>query len=252
MHPEIDRYAGLKSPIHSWDCGLKLPGFLLLMLVIATLDGLGTTAVSLGLAIYFLALSRISIGFVFSRLKWVLLFMVPLFVLLPLQYNFGTADGGWTWKSENLVLAFKITLRALAITLLIFPMLGTAPFHRSMKSLQDLGVPKVLIQTFLFTYRYLFVYLDQLRKMRIAMRSRGFQPGFNRNSFKVYGNMVGMLLFTSFEQTERLLNAMKSRGYDGNIRILYQPERDPLDWVKLMGMLMLATILFVGDHLWLK
>jgi len=252
MHPEIDRYAGLKSPIHSWDCGLKILGFLLLILVIATLDGLLTTALSLGLAIYFLVISKISVGFALSRLKWVMLFMVPLFFLLPLQYNFGAEDGGWSWKTENLGLALKITLRALAITILIFPMLGTAPFHRSMKSLQDLGVPKMLIQTFLFTYRYLFVYLDQLRKMRIAMKSRGFQPGFNKNSFKVYGNMVGMLLFTSFEQTERLLNAMKSRGYDGHIRILYQPAREPLDWVKLMGMSMLAIALFVGDQLWLR
>lgn len=252
MHPEIDRYAGLSSPIHSWDCGLKILGFLVLILVISTLEGLITTGVAFGLAVYFLAISRISIGFALSRLKWVIFFMIPLFVLLPLQYNFGIGEGGWSWKSENLPLALKVTLRALAITLLIFPMLGTAPFHRSMKSLQDLGVPKILIQTFLFTYRYLFVYLDQLRKMRIAMRSRGFQPGINRNSFKVYGNMVGMLLFTSFEQTERILNAMKSRGYDGHIRILYQPIRQPIDWLKLMGLALLSIGLFLGDRLWLK
>ena len=40
----------------------------------------------------------------------------------------------------------------------VFPMLGTAPFHVSMKSLQDVGFPKMLIQALLFTYRYLFVY----------------------------------------------------------------------------------------------
>ncbi|MCA9436224.1 MAG: energy-coupling factor transporter transmembrane protein EcfT, partial [Candidatus Omnitrophica bacterium] len=163
MHPEIDRYAGLSSPIHSWDCGLKILGFSLLILVIATIDGLIATGIAFGLALVFLWVSKISVGFVLDRLKWVLFFLIPLFFLLPLQYEFG---GGWSWKSENLGLALTITLRALAITILIFPMLGTAPFHRSMKSLQDLGIPKMLIQTFLFTYRYLFVYLDQLRKMR--------------------------------------------------------------------------------------
>ncbi|MCA9411782.1 MAG: energy-coupling factor transporter transmembrane protein EcfT [Candidatus Omnitrophica bacterium] len=248
MHPEIDRYAGLSSPIHSWDCGLKILGFSLLILVIATIDGLIATGIAFGLALVFLWVSKISVGFVLDRLKWVLFFLIPLFFLLPLQYEFGS---GWSWKSENLGLALTITLRALAITILIFPMLGTAPFHRSMKSLQDLGIPKMLIQTFLFTYRYLFVYLDQLRKMRIAMKSRGFQPGFNKNSFKTYGNMVGMLLFTSFEQTERILNSMKSRGYDGHIRILYEPARQPLDWLKLTVLIILSIVLALGDRLWL-
>ena len=250
MHPEIDRYASLSSPIHRWDCSLKILSLSLLILVIATLDGMLTTTLSLMIALYFLFLSRISVGFALSRLKWVVFFMMPLFFLLPLQYNFGPGAEGWSWKTENLVLALRITLRALAITILIFPMLGTAPFHRSMKALQDLGVPKILIQTFLFTYRYLFVYLDQLRKMRIAMKSRGFQPGFNKHSFRVYGNMVGMLLFTSFEQTERLLNAMKARGYDGEIRILYQPSREHMDWLKWAGTMMIAAFLFVGDRLW--
>lgn len=250
MHPEIDRYAGLSSPIHRWDCGLKILGFLVLIFAIATVDRIGTAAAALGLAIFLLAVSRISVGFALSRLKWVLFFMLPLFVLLPLQFEFGAGEGaGWTWRSENLETAAALTLRALAITLLIFPMLGTAPFHRSMKSLQDLGMPKMLIQTFLFTYRYLFVYLDQLRKMRTAMRSRGFQPGFNRNSFRVFGNMVGMLLVTSFEQTERILAAMKSRGYDGQIRILHQPRRVALDWVKLTAAVALAACLAIGDRL---
>ncbi|MCA9438942.1 MAG: cobalt ECF transporter T component CbiQ, partial [Candidatus Omnitrophica bacterium] len=74
MHPEIDRYAGLSSPIHSWDCGLKILGFLLLILVVATLDGLGTTVTAFGVALLLLWVSRISVGFVFSRLKWVFFF----------------------------------------------------------------------------------------------------------------------------------------------------------------------------------
>lgn len=250
MHPEIDRYAGLSSPIHRWDCGLKILGFLVLIFAIATVERIGTAAAGLGLAILLLAVSRISVGFALSRLKWVLFFMLPLFILLPLQYEFGVdEEGGWAWRPENLETAAKLTLRALAITLLIFPMLGTAPFHRSMKSLQDLGMPKMLIQTFLFTYRYLFVYLDQLRKMRTAMKARGFQPGFNRGSFRVFGNMVGMLLVTSFEQTERILAAMKSRGYDGQIRILHQPRRVALDWVKLTAAVALAACLAIGDRM---
>ena len=42
-----------------------------------------------------------------------------------------------------------------------------------------------------------------------------------------------MLLVTSYEQTERILMAMKSRGYRGQMHTLYRTERRPLDWAKL-------------------
>jgi cobalt/nickel transport system permease protein len=84
--------------------------------------------------------------------------------------------------------------------------------------------------------------------MRVAMRSRAFVPGFNRTTFRTYGYQVGMLLVISFEQTERILSAMKSRGYDGTIRILYQPKRVGLDWVKFAGIVTLTALLAVGDR----
>jgi cobalt/nickel transport system permease protein len=121
-----------------------------------------------------------------------------------------------------------------------------------MKSLQDLGFPKMLIQAVLFTYRYLFVYLEQLRKMNVAMRSRGFRPGFNLRSLRVFGYQVGMLLVTSYEQTERILSAMKSRGYDGTIRTLYQSSRVPADWIKFAGIVALTIVLGIGDYLWIR
>jgi len=209
--------------------------------------------VGLALAFCFLGISRISVAFVLRRLKPLIVFMIPFFLLLPLSITHDPEQGiriSWIWANE--LLATVLAVRAVAIAITVFPMLGTAPFHVSMKSLQDVGFPRMLIQAVLFTYRYLFVYLDQLRKMGVATRSRGFRPGFDRRSFKIYGYQVGMLLVTSFEQTERILNAMKSRGYDGTIRILYKPERVRMDWWKFAGILMLTLVMSVGDRLCLK
>jgi cobalt/nickel transport system permease protein len=249
MHPEIDRYAHLESPVHSWDPALKIAGFGVFIFGVAMLVNLWSAALGLSIAIFFLWLSRISIPFALRRVTLIAIFMLPFFVLLPIKIegNFSTGfDFSWVWEREKLALVLMV--RALAIAVIVFPMLGTAPFHLSMKSLQDLGIPKILIQSVLFTYRYLFVYLEQLRKMRVAMRSRAFVPGFNRTTFRTYGYQVGMLLVISFEQTERILSAMKSRGYDGTIRILYQPKRVGLDWVKFAGIVTLTALLAVGDR----
>lgn len=249
MHPEIDRYAHLESPVHSWDPALKIAGFGLFIFGVAMLNHLWSAFLALALALLFLWISNISIAFALRRVSVVAFFMLPFFLLLPIKIegNFSTGfDFSWVWEREKL--ALLLLLRAMAIAIVVFPMLGTAPFHLSMKSLQDLGVPKMLIQSVLFTYRYLFVYLDQLRKMRIAMRSRAFVPGFNRATFKVYGYQVGMLLVSSYEQTERILSAMKSRGFDGTIRILYQPRRVGADWIKFAGMAIVTVLLAAGDR----
>jgi len=248
MHPEIDRYAHLESPVHRWDPALKIAGFGVFIFGVAMLGKIWSAALGLAIALFFLWISNISISFALRRVSVIFFFMVPFFFLLPIKIegNFSAGfDFSWVWEREKL--ALLLTIRALAIAIIVFPMLGTAPFHLSMKSLQDLGVPKMLIQSVLFTYRYLFVYLEQLRKMQVAMRSRAFAPGFNRTTFKVYGYQVGMLLVTSYEQTERILSAMKSRGFDGTIRILYQPRRVGADWVKFAGIVALTALLALGD-----
>lgn len=60
-----------------------------------------------------------------------------------------------------------------------------------------------------------------------------------------------MLLVTSYEQAERVLAAMKSRGYDGRIRTLETPKRELSDWGKLVLLAALSTLLVIGDRLWL-
>jgi len=250
MHPEIDRYAHIDSPIHRWDPGLKIVGFGVFVVAVALLSKPASAFVGLAFSFLLLSASKIPVPFVLGRLKFLLLALAPFFLLLPVTV---VSQPEWsvTWEWSREWLALLLTLRALAIGVAVFPMLGTAPFHLSMKALQDLGFPKTIVQAVLFSYRYLFVYLDQLRRMRVAARSRGFRPGLNRRSFRVFGYQVGMLLVTSYEQTERILKAMKSRGYDGTIRTLHASRRAPADWFKLGAVLATALLLTLGDRLWI-
>ncbi|MEM7167421.1 MAG: energy-coupling factor transporter transmembrane component T [Planctomycetota bacterium] len=245
MHPEIDRYADLQSPLHRWDPGLKIIGLGALAFTFALLQGPWLCGLALTTAILLLAIARIPIAFVVSRLRWVVLFMLPLFVLLPL----GRADGV-SWRQAE-VQATVIVLRGLAVTLLLFPMWGTAPFHRSLQALGEYHVPRQLLQLFLFSYRYLFVYLDQLRRLRGALRARHFRPGMNRHTLRTFGYGVGMLIVTSFEQTQRILLAMRARGYRGQMQTLEATKRRSADWLKLLGAATLCVAFMIGDHLWM-
>jgi ABC-type multidrug transport system fused ATPase/permease subunit len=74
-----------------------------------------------------------------------------------------------------------------------------------------------MLNIILFTYRYFFVFSEDLRKMRIALNMRGAaRRGFFR-SMGSAANLAGSLLVRSYEQTERIYQAMMLRGYQGRI-----------------------------------
>lgn len=252
MDIRLESQSTLDSPIHRWDPALKMVGLGLFILALAALLHVQAILVGMAVSILLARAAGFSLLQVASRVKWIFLLLLPLFLLLPLRISLGGATPIVIgWSKEGLVLAGVISLRAMAIAIAIFPMWGTAPLHVSLKALSSLGVPDMLVQLVLFTYRYLFVYFDQFHRVRLALAARGFSPGLDARSFRVYGSQVGMLLVTSYEQAERVLAAMKSRGYDGRIRTLETPKRELSDWVRLALLGAVSILLVIGDRLWL-
>lgn len=218
-HLEIDRFADIKSPVHTWDPRVKIPVLLIMAFTIGMLKDIRLAGVGLAISIGLVAISHIPISFILRRLRWVFVFLTPFALIMPIA-----VPGRIIWSfrfisvsSEGLLLAILIFLKAVAIVLLIFPMFGTAPFHISMKALQNLRIPVRFVQIILFTYRYIFVFLEEIRRMNDAAKTRGFEVKTRWHTFRTLGNFIGVLLVRSFERTERLYNAMISRGYTGKL-----------------------------------
>lgn len=53
------------------------------------------------------------------------------------------------------------SLRAISAVLLIFPLLGTTRFNLTLKALEKIKIPDKLIQLLIFTYQYIFLFLDE-------------------------------------------------------------------------------------------
>ena len=68
-------------------------------------------------------------------------------------------------------------------------------------------------------YRYIFVLVDEILRMKQARDSRNF--GGNRLwQLRTIGNMIGTLFIRSYERGERVYAAMLARGYVGRTRTL--------------------------------
>jgi cobalt/nickel transport system permease protein len=247
MHlPEIDKYAHLNSPLHSWDPRVKIISLLCLVLSIVLVNNLFLAGLGLLLAVALVILSRIPLRFVFLHLRWVILFVLLFFIIMPL-----TVSGDeivrfhfFSISRRGLEMASLIGLRALSAVLLIFPMIGTMRFNSTTAALQGLKVPNKLIQMIIFTYRYIFVVLDEMGRMLMAARARGFRSATNVRSLNTFGNIMGMLFVRSYERTEHLHRAMVSRGYDGTLRVLDQFALAKKDFVKAVLVVAAAVGLY--------
>ncbi len=252
MHlPEIDKFAHLKSPIHSWDPRVKIISIFILIFSIVLVQDLKVALLGFFLATSLVFLSRIPFSFVLVHLRWVLFFVLAISAILSL-----TVPGSLLVRAsflgisrEGVRLSLLISLRAISAALLIFPMIGTTRFNLTLKALQKIKIPERLIQLFMFTYRYIFLLMDEEKRIFIAASSRGWVKRTNFSTLRIMGNLVGMLLVRSFERTEHIRDAMLSRGYNGRLNILDEFSLSPGDFIK--ASLIIAGALALNLSRWM-
>jgi cobalt/nickel transport system permease protein len=144
---------------------------------------------------------------------------------------------------DGLKLGILIGVRATSICILISLITGTARFHTTLKAISKLGVPNKLVQLLIFTYRYIFVFVEEARKMLASAKARGFRKKTNIYTLKIIANLVGMLFIRGIEQTQSIYNAMISRGYKGDIKICDEFKLSVYDLLKAFLVISLALAL---------
>jgi cobalt/nickel transport system permease protein len=249
MPLDIDRYAHQASPLQRWDPRFKMFSLGLFILAVALIKSIPLAGAALALALLLVWVAGLPAHFVAGGVKWVLLFLVPFFIVMPLSYPGEPASRlmGLPFAWEGLRLASLIVLKAVAIVLTAYAVFGSSRFDVSMLALQRLKCPKIIVQMLLFSYRYVFVFLAEMRRMDTAMSARGFVKKANVHTLRMVGNLIGTLLIRSFERTERVYKAMLSKGYQGEFHTLVRFEAAGGDWLKAAGGVSVALILFGAD-----
>jgi len=105
-------------------------------------------------------------------------------------------------------LAMKGTLGVLASLLLA----ATTEPQELIRGLERLRMPAQLVQILAFMVRYLDVVGDEMRRMRVALASRGFTAS-NPRHWPVIARSAGALFIRSYERGERVHLAMLARGH---------------------------------------
>lgn len=208
MELNADRYAR-DSWLSAFDPRVKLLCFLSLAVVIAFLTGTDVLLLALAFVLSLAAVSRVPL----RHLGRGYAMAFPFILVASLTMLFTSGSGN----------ALAMGLRISSSALLLLVLVSSTPFMDVLWALRWFKLPSVLSDMIMFTYRFIFVILDESGRMRLARASRGFKGGrslFDREAFKVLSNTIGMMFLRSYRRADRVYLALLSRGYDGKVRTL--------------------------------
>ncbi len=231
----------IDSPLARLDCRWRLAAILLTMLAAAMPRSLLAGVMALIGSALLAFLARLPWRWFSQRL---LVLAVPLaFFVLPLPL----LASDWV---AGLRLAALIAVKGVSLATLAAVLLVSAPPDATLKAAHALCIPGLFVQLGLLSYRYLFVIGDELARLRVALRVRGFRNRANAHSYHTVGQAAGTLLVRGYERAERVSQAMRCRGFDGKFRALavFQTR-----WVDVLAMTLvtLGSAAIVGLDMWL-
>ncbi|MEO0985608.1 MAG: cobalt ECF transporter T component CbiQ [Cyanobacteria bacterium J06639_14] len=232
----LEHFAHLNSPIHRWAPVPKLLGLGTLIFAFSSVQTLivlpGMMVITAGL----FSLSRLPLTFWWQRLKLPGLFLIGLVIALPFISG-ETPIFQWgilRLYGEGLQAVVLISVRFVCILTLGLILFGTAPFLNTITALRSLGLPPLLADMILLSYRYIYEIGDYFQSMRKAVKLRGFRSDRpNLKTLKTLSALAGSLIIRSYEQSEQVYKAMLMRGYGQGASVAERARFCSQDWALL-------------------
>ncbi|MDD5618634.1 MAG: cobalt ECF transporter T component CbiQ [Candidatus Omnitrophica bacterium] len=245
-----DEYASRKGFLQSLDPRFKVVTFLMFIMAILFIKSIAILlclyAVCLALA-YF---SKVGMGFFLKR-TWIFIPIFSLFIAIPALFSIFTP--GEAILTINLIGAKLIITRqglagaslfvtrvATSVSFAVLLSVTTRHFEL-LRVLRIFGVPQIFVMTLGMCYRYIYLFLEIVESIYLAIKSRvGSRLHYKKGQEIVAWN-ISSLWQRSYHLNEAVYNAMLSRGYSGETVLLNDFKARPKDWAWLF----LITLFFV-------
>lgn len=237
------------SMIHRLDPRIRVGLTVLYSFVVALAYQFPVLIAALILSSILIAISRVSIKDVFSRMVIVNVLILLLWLVLPFTFNgkILTRVGSFAVYLPGVVLAAQITLKSNAILLAFIALVATMSLATLGHALRRLGVPEKIVHLLLMTYRYIFVIEQEYLRLIRAAKIRGFRPGTNANTYRTYSYVIGMLFVRAAARAERVHQAMLCRGFNGKFYSLQEFQTTAASWIFSIIMTMVIIALIVME-----
>lgn len=201
----------------------KLAGLLVAAIAALNVHSCPPALAAFAGALLLAALARLPLGWYVRRLAASLVMFALFLAWLPLVVQSGDETfeiGFLTLSLTGLARLISLSAAIAAMISLMLVLLATTPIPCIFKAARALWLPRLLVLLTLLTYRYVFLLMEEFARLRTALRVRGFRNRADLHSYRTIGQVAGTLLVRSHERSERVGQAMRCRGFDGEFRAL--------------------------------
>ena len=182
-----------------------------------------------GALVALVIVARVGFRFVLARLLVVLPFVAFAFLIPFISSGERIDILGLSLSLEGLWGAWNILAKATIGATVSILLAATTEVPDMLRGMAHLRVPALLTSVAGFMVRYLEVIVDELRRMRVSMTARGYDPRWLWQA-KPIAQSAGALFIRSYERGERVYDAMLSRGYTGVMPDLGHRRARPGEW----------------------
>ncbi|MDR0828074.1 MAG: cobalt ECF transporter T component CbiQ [Desulfovibrio sp.] len=175
-------------------------------------------------AFLLLPFSGLEARFIRRRLRAINLFLLPLWLLLPLSFSPLSPPvpdetilplGPLFILPSRFATALLITLKGNAIAAALLALTGSSSPAENNRALRSLHVPDKMIALLIIIQTNLELMSRESAQVFQAARLRGFVPRSSPASWRIYARLIGLLLLRSWQRARRVEQAMLLRGFAG-------------------------------------
>jgi cobalt/nickel transport system permease protein len=235
------------SLIHRLAPECKLAAQLLLVLIIVATPREVFWAFGLyaGVVTGLIAVARIPPGFVLRRM----VFEVPFVLFAALMPFLGGGERtdvfGLSLSVAGLWGAWNILAKATLGVAISIVVAATTTMPEFVRGFERLHLPRVLVSMSSFMVRYFDVIADEMRRMKVARESRGYDPRWIWQA-RAVAISAGALFIRAYERGERVYLSMLARGYEGAMPSVDQVSATPRMWVSTMLVPAAAAVVMIS------
>jgi cobalt/nickel transport system permease protein len=188
--------------------------------------------------------SRVPLRFLLTRLLAVAPFVLFAFFIPFIATGATTEILGIEVSVEGLWGAWNILIKAVLGASVSIVLTATTEIPDLIRGLGVLRVPALFTSIATFMIRYLELVADELKRMRIAMIARGYDPRWLSQARPI-ASSAGALFVRSYERGERVHAAMLARGFTGEMPMLERSPATTSQWVGASALVVVFTLVAV-------
>jgi cobalt/nickel transport system permease protein len=224
-----EEYAAKRGILQSIDARLKLLMFACLLIAVVSVRNVSILCVFYSLSILLAVFSGIGLGYFLKR-TWVFIPLFSLFIAIPALFSvftpgdplvtFQLAGARFIITQQGFDGAVLFVMRVATSVSLVVLMNLTTRQTVLLKVLRIFGIPQIFVMTLSMCYRYIYLFAEIIEHTYIGIKSRVGSGLHYRKGQHIVAWKIANLWERSQQLNEEVYNAMLSRGYTGEPKVL--------------------------------